>query len=163
MGAHGEYGFYEAVDCDKRRVGEGFAIVKSYMAHHVGMSFIAAVNMLKNDIFPERFMRIPKMRAYHELLCEKIAVESPLMPKKAVAKKSENNSLSFGYAPTPAKAEKSKYNLLFPDVAMISNNKLRVIASSSGHIAVYNGDEVLFISAFERFVCNTFRVELELC
>jgi len=151
MGAHGEYGFYEAVDCDKRRVGDGFAIVKSYMAHHVGMSFIAAVNMLTGDIFPRRFMRIPRMRAFRELLCEKIAVESELTPKKARIRGEEKEILAYRTNMKKTTGEKAKYNLLFPDVAMLSNNKLRLIASSSGHISIYNGDAALFLSDFERF------------
>ena len=151
MGAHGEYGFYEAVDCDVSRVGDGFAIVKSYMAHHVGMSFIACVNMLKGDIFPKRFMSIPKMRAYRELLCEKIAVESELTPAKAKVKREEREAFFYRAVAGEEGAQKAKYNLLFPDVAMLSNNKLRLIASSSGHVAVYNGENALFLSEFERF------------
>lgn len=150
LGAHGEYGFFEAVDFDKSRVGEGFGIVKSYMAHHVGMSFIASVNMLKGDIFPRRFMRIPKMRAYRELLCEKIPVGAAVSPrnKQSAAKETEAPAPAF---PLTESREAEKYNLLFPSVAMLSNNKLRLLASSSGHIAVYDGENLLFASEFSRF------------
>lgn len=56
-GAVGEYGFYEAVDYSRKgRGAEDFCVVKSYMSHHVGMSFISVVNALKDNIFVERFM-----------------------------------------------------------------------------------------------------------
>lgn len=150
IGAHGEFGFYEAVDFDGRRVGEGFGIVKSYMSHHVGMSFLACVNMLKKDIFQRRFMRIPKMRAYRELLSEKVSAHRAVPPprKRAPAAQSTRLPQSFARAEN---AETEKYNLLFPAAAMLSNNKLRLLASSSGHIAVYDGERALFGSDFDRF------------
>lgn len=150
IGAHGEYGFFEAVDFDKSRVGEGFGIVKSYMAHHVGMSFIASVNMLKDDVFRRRFMRIPKMRAYRELLCEKIPVGAAVPPKRKRVALKKTEALK-PYFPAAKSREAEKYNVLFPSVAMLSNNKLRLIASSSGHIAVYDGENLLFDSFFSRF------------
>ncbi|MBQ8404764.1 MAG: hypothetical protein IJX55_10160 [Clostridia bacterium] len=153
LGAYGEYGFYEAIDCEKRRVGGGFAVVKSFMAHHLGMSFISAVNALKGDIFQKRFMRRPKMRAFYELLCEKIAVNSRPTPTKAKTKREAREVLYYreSGARSESVAAKAPYNVAFPDMAMLSNNKTRVLASSSGHIAVYNGENVLFYSDFERF------------
>jgi len=151
IGAHGEYGFYEAVDFDGRRVGEGFGIVKSYMSHHVGMSFIAAVNMLKDDIFPRRFMRIPKMRAYRELLCEKVAVGCAVPPAKRRARGTAKEDAPVRGIFRAEGGASEKYNLLFPSAAMLSNNKLRLIASSSGHIAAYDGERALFSSDFEHF------------
>ena len=150
LGAYGEYGFFEAVDFDKSRVGEGFGIVKSYMAHHVGMSFIAAVNLLKGDIFPRRFMRIPKMRAYRELLCEKIPVYAAVSPKSKQTDAGVKEAFVSAFSIADS-SEKEKYNLLFPSAAMLSNNKLRLIASSSGHIAAYDGENLIFSSDFSRF------------
>lgn len=56
-GASGKYGFYEAVDfSEKRRGGSDYHIVKSYMSHHVGMSFISVANVLNSNNFVRRFM-----------------------------------------------------------------------------------------------------------
>ena len=152
LGAYGEYGFYEAVDFEKSRVGNGYGVVKSFMSHHVGMSFIAAVNILKNDIFVKRFMSMPKLRASRELLCEKIAVNMPAIPPKAKDKRNEKPVSVYRIKKEKTTtSERAEYSLLSPDVAMLSNNKMRVIASSSGHIAVYNGDDVLFLSDFDRY------------
>jgi cyclic beta-1,2-glucan synthetase len=153
LGAYGAYGFYEAVDCDRSRVGKGYAIVKSFMAHHVGMSFIAAVNALKDDVFPKRFMRAPKMRAYGELLCEKICTFAKVAPHKTkISSVEKENPLRMNLWETEKiKAQKTAFNIAFPEVAMLSNNKTRLIASSSGHIAVYNGEKIIFRSEFNRF------------
>lgn len=156
MGAYGEYGFFEAIDFDRTRVGSGYGIVKSFMAHHLGMSFIASLNFLKDDIFVKRFMRIPKMRASAELLCEKIAVNAPAIPSKSKDRRREKPVMIYS-----AKSEKNiatenyKCSLIAPQCAMLSNNKFRVITSSSGHIAIYNGNNVLFMSDFEMFTLGS--------
>lgn len=69
-GTYGYYGHYEAIDFTAdRRKG---AIVKSCMAHHVGMSIIAAANVLMNGIFQKRFLNDPFMRSGRELLAEQV-------------------------------------------------------------------------------------------
>lgn len=61
LGIRGRCGFYEAVDFTKKRVEHApFAIVRSYMAHHVGMSLVAVANLLKNDIFRGGFSKITR-------------------------------------------------------------------------------------------------------
>lgn len=47
MGLGGKYGLCEAADLTESRCGGAkFAVVRSYMAHHVGMSLLAADNLL---------------------------------------------------------------------------------------------------------------------
>ncbi len=72
-GMAGEYGFYEAIDFTPSRLDrndEG-SIVKSYMAHHQGMSLAALNNFLNNNILQARFHRIPVIRSAELLLQEK--------------------------------------------------------------------------------------------
>lgn len=72
-GMFGRYGFYEAIDFTKRRVGNaGFAVVRSYMSHHVGMSLISVCNTVFPMIMQNRFMRAGQMQSARELLKEKI-------------------------------------------------------------------------------------------
>jgi len=81
MGLFGKYGFYEAADFTKDRIphGEKFAPVKCYMAHHIGMSMISAANSAFSGVMIKRFMNDPDMKAFYELLCEKIPVDAPVM------------------------------------------------------------------------------------
>lgn len=69
----GRYGFFEAVDYTKKRVPDGeYAVVRSFMAHHVGMSMLAAASVLCGGRMQERFMRDADMAAAGELLEEKV-------------------------------------------------------------------------------------------
>lgn len=152
IGGYGEYGFFEAIDFERSRVGDGFGIVKSFMAHHIGMSFISALNFLKDDIFVKRFMSVPKLRAFAELLCEKIPVNAPAIPNKAKDKRKPKPCSDFDQKFQEDKNISDEgCDILLPESAMLSNNKLRVMASSSGHIALYDGNDVIFASDFERF------------
>lgn len=79
LGAYGEYGFYEAVDFSKKPSGEP-CIVKSYMAHHVGMSLLALDNALLEEIVCKRFFAEPAMYCARSLLEEKIPVDAVVRP-----------------------------------------------------------------------------------
>lgn len=72
LGMYGRCGFFEAIDFTAARTGGHSAIVKSYMAHHVGMSIVACANALFGGIMQERFLRNSSMRAAQDLLQEKI-------------------------------------------------------------------------------------------
>lgn len=71
----GEHGLYEALDYTPERVGEhGMLPVRSYMAHHVGMSVAGIGNALLDGTLQKRFMRNPMMAAAEPLLQEKCRV-----------------------------------------------------------------------------------------
>jgi len=73
VGMEGEYGFYEAVDyTPKRTSNQKIAIVKSYMAHHQGMSLLAVDNFLNNNVMQKRFHANPEVKSARLLLQEKI-------------------------------------------------------------------------------------------
>lgn len=72
LGATGECGFYEAIDFTSKRCGSApYAVVRSYMAHHVGMSLCALLNALSDNLLQKRFLR-GEMAAAEELLKESV-------------------------------------------------------------------------------------------
>lgn len=72
LGMTGRCGFYEAADFTPGRAARGgYSVVRSYMAHHVGMSLLACANAMFDDIFVRRFMRDDNMKRAAELLEEK--------------------------------------------------------------------------------------------
>jgi len=148
FGMYGKYGFYEALDFDHGRVGGGFAVVKSYMAHHLGMSILSAANFLRDDIFVRRFLREPHMRAARELTAEKRPSALRPLPKKrealAVGLPVEAEEAVFVSEPRPSR-------LLSPQTALLSNNKTKIFLSSGGHIEWINGRDAVFVSDFDRF------------
>ena len=71
-GMTGDCGFFEAADFTPGRTPKGsFSVVRSYMAHHVGMSLIACVNAAMGDRFVHRFLRDEDMARAVELTQEK--------------------------------------------------------------------------------------------
>ena len=69
----GSCGFYEAADATALRIGsQDYAVVRSYMAHHVGMSLLAALNTLQDGVWRRRFMADEEMAGGRQLLEEKI-------------------------------------------------------------------------------------------
>lgn len=91
-GALGKYGFIEAIDFTSNRVNKALneeiiynneknnlkndkrkgKNIKSYMVHHLGMSFLALDNVLNNNKIQEIFHSIPEVKATEIILKEKI-------------------------------------------------------------------------------------------
>lgn len=80
VGLHGKYGFYESIDFTPDRLSreETSHIVKSYLAHHQGMTLVAINNVLHDNIIQKRFHQEPLIRAVEPLLQEKFPERSPL-------------------------------------------------------------------------------------
>jgi len=74
-GLEGPYGFYEAADYTPERLpfDKKRALIKSFMAHHQGMSLVAINNCLHLNIMQKRFHTDPEIRAAQLLLQEKVA------------------------------------------------------------------------------------------
>ena len=73
LGTVSAYGFYEAVDfTSKRNTAEGgHVVVRNWMAHHQGMSLVAAANALCNSVMQRRFHAEPRVAAIERLLHER--------------------------------------------------------------------------------------------
>jgi cyclic beta-1,2-glucan synthetase len=73
LNAEGIYGFYEAIDYTKKRLPleKNFEIIKTYMAHHQGMSLVSINNVLNNEIMRRRFHREPIIQSCELLLEER--------------------------------------------------------------------------------------------
>lgn len=96
VGLDGRFGFCEAVDyrpratVDPEATGASArtspAIVRAYFAHHQGMSLVALANVLRNDVFVERFHADPRVKATELLLQERVPREAILSePRPAQA------------------------------------------------------------------------------
>ncbi|MFC3058731.1 GH36-type glycosyl hydrolase domain-containing protein [Paenirhodobacter populi] len=74
LGGLGRFGFVEALDFTPTRVpdGETVAVVRSYMAHHQGMTIVAIANALQDGRMRARFHAEPMIRAAELLLQERI-------------------------------------------------------------------------------------------
>ncbi len=72
-GGRGRYGWYEALDYTPARLPEGaqVAVVRSYMAHHQGMTLVALANTLHDGVMRARFHAEPIVQATELLLQER--------------------------------------------------------------------------------------------
>ena len=73
LGAEGEYGFFEAIDYvspDTNNYNK-YNIVKSFFAHHQGMSLISLNNFINKGLIQNRFHIEPSIRATEIILEEK--------------------------------------------------------------------------------------------
>jgi cyclic beta-1,2-glucan synthetase len=75
------YGFYEAIDYtpSRRPKGQAAGIVRSFMAHHQGMSLVALDNVLNNNVMRRRFSAEPAIKAAELLLQERVPRHAPLL------------------------------------------------------------------------------------
>ncbi len=85
LGAEGRFGFYEAVDFTASRVPEGSTsvVVRSFMAHHQGMTITAIANVLHHGVLRDRFHAEPIIQAVELLLQERVPRDVPIAPPRA--------------------------------------------------------------------------------
>ena len=131
-GAYGKYGFYEAVDYSEERLQgkRKNAIVKSYMAHHQGMSFCSIVNLFTNFSMQERFMAYPQVRGSQYLLCEKLPYGIPVVkdireritPVKIKFKGSRDWVINC-----------SQHKGVLPKIHILSNGNYNILINENGY------------------------------
>lgn len=97
MGACGRFGFYEALDFTPSRLPleAEVALVRSFMAHHQGMTIVAILNCLHNGIMRSRFHREPAIQACELLLQEKMPRNVAMGHPRAEEVKGSNIVNSF--------------------------------------------------------------------
>jgi cyclic beta-1,2-glucan synthetase len=74
LGWFGSYGFYEAADYTNSRrrfFGPKYELVRQWMVHHQGMSFLSLANFLCNDVVQKWFHSDRRVQATELLLHEK--------------------------------------------------------------------------------------------
>lgn len=99
LGGRGRFGFYEALDFTPARLPEGamVAVVRSYMAHHQGMTIVAIANVLHDGRMRAYFHAEPMIRATELLLQERIPRDIPAVTRhpEAVALPETSSALQM--------------------------------------------------------------------
>ncbi len=116
----GKYGYYEAVDY--RSGVDNPRVVQSYMAHHVGMSFLSGVNILKDRVMQKRFMS-EEAEAYVSLLTEGI----PAYSKNFFSNQNQDRERWHSEEVCIDRPDPEH-----PKVQVLSNGKLTEIITDSG-------------------------------
>ena len=125
----GLYGFYEAIDFTPARlpIGKESATIYSYMVHHQGMSLIALVNYLQNDLMPQRLHRDPRVESCELLLQEQIPLTNVarlLSPEGAWVRRESLTEI--------VKSWKVPVEAPFPLVHVLSNSRFSTLITHHG-------------------------------
>jgi len=128
-GRSGAYGFYEAVDYTPARLppDETSVTIRSFMAHHQGMSLLALDNLLLDFPMQRRFMACPLLKAADLLLQERVpktaaSVLAEGSAPEVVRPLSGENAMRVFTNPAPSA----------PEVHLLSNGRYHVAISSAG-------------------------------
>jgi len=128
----GEYGFYEAIDYTPSRLTQDqrSATVRSFMAHHQGMSFLSMAYVLLDRPMQRRFMANLIFQAADLLLQERAPTALPFYPHAGEA----SPSIWRAGMTTIEKSKRIVYNpnSTSPDVHILSNGNYRVMISGTG-------------------------------
>ncbi|MHB8831768.1 MAG: GH36-type glycosyl hydrolase domain-containing protein [Desulfobacteria bacterium] len=126
----GTYGFYEAIDYtpSRQRRGQSSTVVRSFMAHHQGMSLLSLDSLLLDRPMQKRFESDPLFQATTLLLQERVP--------KATASYARAAEFS-GARTTPGVAEMPVRSFGTPDtpvpeVQLLSNGRYHVMITNAG-------------------------------
>lgn len=128
LGLLGQHGFFDSLDSTRARTGGGGQIVRCVMAHHQGMSLLAACNALCGDQVRRWFFADPAMRAHATLLSERLPLGAPALRRRAEqpAEKARRRALP-DYA-----AEGTGIDAEAPRCALLSNGTYCLVVSEAG-------------------------------
>ena len=129
-GAAGRFGLHEAIDYTPARLprGQTSAVIRSYMAHHQGMSLLSLASVLLDRPMQRRFESDPQFQATTLLLQERL-------PKTAAE---YLHASGFSAADTTVRVAETKLRVFTdpdrqrPSVQLLSNGRYHVMVSSAG-------------------------------
>ena len=131
QGLEGKYGFYEAVDYTPAHLprGQTRAIVRSFMAHHQGMSLLSLGSVLLGGLMQRRFESDPTFQAIMLILQEKVP--------KATAFYSHTTELAETHAALHQVEEMpiriyTSPDTPIPEVQLLSNGTYHVMITNAG-------------------------------
>ncbi|HEY3351258.1 MAG TPA: glucoamylase family protein [Thermoanaerobaculia bacterium] len=133
-GAEGELGYYDAIDYTPRKDAEpetalspsGGVVIRSYLAHHQGMTLLALANVLLDDPMVERFHADPRVKATELLLQERVPREAPVIQPRPPEE--------TRVAPAPARPPRRyrSAHTPYPRAQILSNGAYVAIVTNAG-------------------------------
>ena len=138
-GLEGDYGFFDAIDyttreADDRADADGEAdtgapgtVVRTYLAHHAGMTLVALANALLGDPMVKRFHADPRVQATELLLQERVPRHTPTIQPRPLDEMRV-------VAPPPAMPMR-RYrspHTVFPHAQFLSNGNYVTVVTNAG-------------------------------
>ena len=124
----GRYGYYEAIDYTPTRIprGQTNVLIKSFMAHHQGMSLLSLAYLLLDKPMQKRFEREPQFQATLLLLQERIPKATKFFspPPDVADINVESGETEMRIINNP--------NTIVPEVQLLSNGNYHVMVTNAG-------------------------------
>lgn len=156
-GLEGDYGYYEAADYTPERLNsdQDKIIIKSFMAHHQGMSLLALNNYLNKNVMQRRFSADSYVKAARLLLQEKVPTnivytkesKEKIMPFKGTLYHDKGSYRHF-FEP----------NINLPKAHVLSNGYYSVVTTDKGtgysrtkHYAITRWHEDSIVDSYGMF------------
>ena len=146
-GLEGDYGFFDAIDYTLREAdhpdaptsdaggaGRG-TVVRTYFAHHAGMTLVALANALLADPIVKRFHADPRVQATELLLQERVPRRTPTIQPRPL------DDLRVPAPPpaTPMRRYRSPHTA-FPHAQFLSNgNYVTILTNAGGGSSFWRG------------------------
>jgi cellobiose phosphorylase len=131
QGILGNYGFYEAVDYTPTHLarGQSKAVVRSFMAHHQGMSLLSLASLMLDHPMQKRFESDPAFQATVLLLQERPPKATALYARAAGI--SEADTDLHPVEEMPVRVYMTP-NTPAPEVQLLSNGRYHVMVTNAG-------------------------------
>jgi hypothetical protein len=129
-GIETRYGLYEAVDYTPSRLprGQSSAVVRSFMAHHQGMSFLSLACLLLDGQMQKRFESDPEFQATMLLLQERVPKATAFYTHTAEISEIRTGT---GGEEMPVRVLGSP-DTPVPEVQLLSNGRYHVMVTNAG-------------------------------
>ena len=126
----GKYGFFEAIDYTpaRQRRGQPHVVVRSFMAHHQGMSLLALDHLLLNQPMQRRFMADRLFQAVLLLLQERIPKATTLF----------SHTVELADARSVSASDETQIRIFttpdtaVPEVQLLSNGRYHLMVTNAG-------------------------------
>ena len=129
-GCEARYGFYEAIDYTPSRLprGQTHSVIRSFMAHHQGMTLLSLAYVLLDRPMQRRFEADPQFQATMLLLQEKVPAATAFY---AHTSEVSERHMDFSPAEAPFRVFTNP-DTPSPEVQLLSNGRYHVMVTSAG-------------------------------
>jgi len=133
MGARGEHGYYEAIDCTGKRLPEGkrCAVIRSFMVHHQGMSLLTLANELLPRTMIDRFHADKRIQAVELLLQERMPDKPAIVTDSVKSYTARAEAVQEQERTAPLREFTDPITAL-PEVCVLSNGAFSSVVTASG-------------------------------
>jgi len=131
MGLLDSHGYFESIDFTRQRGREGEAgvIVRTYMAHHQAMGFLALDNFLNGNPMQRRFHADIRVRSTEPLLFERIPALPPVY-QVPMEERAPSSATPVEIAPSESKFDTP--HTTRPKTQLLSNGRYSLMITNSG-------------------------------